>query len=194
LFAILTIATGSAVVRSYNPAMRTAAAVFLYWVHQLCLCLWLGGIAILGAVAAPAVFGAAREAGATQTGMPLFDFAGTALAGAFGRFNTVVLAAGAVMLVSGLGYGLLAGMCRKRLTVRAGLVVLAYGWAAYLATQLYPKMMAARAAGDLAAFDEMHHLYSRGYSGQMVLLLGVAALTAWLHLDRSTHRNAGNAV
>jgi hypothetical protein len=91
------------------------------------------------------------------------------------------------MLVSGLGYGLLSGMCRKRLTVRAGLVAIAYGWAAYLATQLYPQMMAARAAGDLASFDLMHHTYSRGYSGQMVLLLGVAAITAWLHIDRSPH-------
>jgi uncharacterized membrane protein len=164
--------------------MRTVAAVFLFWVHQLCLAVWLGGIAILGAVAAPAVFGAARAAGDTERGMPLFDFAGTALAGAFGRFNTVVLIAGAVMLVSGLGYGVLSGLCRKRLTVRAGLVALAYGWAVYLATQLYPKMMAARASSDFATFDEMHHTYSRGYSGQMVLLLGVAALTAWLHMDR----------
>jgi uncharacterized membrane protein len=174
--------------------MRTLAAVLLFWIHQLCLCLWLGGIAILGAVAAPAVFGAARTAGDTQTGMPLFDFAGTALAGAFGRFNTVVLVAGAVMLVSGVGYGLLSGLCRKRLTVRAGFEALAYAWAAYLATQLYPKMMAARVAGDLATFDEMHHTYSRGYSGQMVLLLGVAALTAWLHVDRSPHQNKAIAT
>ena len=169
--------------------MRTLAAVLLSWIHQLCLAVWLGGIAILGAVAAPAVFGAARAAGDTERGMPLFDFAGSALAGAFGRFNTIVLIAGALMLVSGFGYGLLAGMCRKRLLVRAGLTAIAYGWAAYLATQLYPQMMAARASGDFATFDFMHHTYSRGYSGQMVLLLGVAALTAWLHLDRTpTHQ------
>jgi uncharacterized membrane protein len=174
--------------------MRNLAAVFLFWIHQLCLSLWLGGIAILGAVAAPAVFGAARSAGHTERGMPLFDFAGTALAGAFGRFNTVVLAAGALMLVSGLGYALLSGLCRKRLTVRAGLAAMAYGWAVYLATQLYPRMMSARAAGDLASFDVMHHTYSRGYSGQMVLLLGVAALTAWLHLDRSPLRREVKAA
>lgn len=174
--------------------MRTLATVFLLWIHQLCLSLWLGGIAILGAVAAPAVFGAARSAGDNERGMPLFDFAGTALAGAFGRFNTVVLAAGALMLLSGLGYGLLGGLCRKRLTVRAGLAAMAYGWAVYLATQLYPQMMAARAAGDLATFDVMHHTYSRGFSGQMVLLLGVAALTAWVHLDRSPHRHDVNAT
>jgi hypothetical protein len=164
--------------------MRTLAANVLQWLHQVALALWLGGILTLGAVVAPAVFGTAKKMGHTHWGMPMYTFAGTAIGVAFERFNYVVLACGAVMLVSGLAYGLLAGMCRRRLAARAALTALAWGVGAWLMFSLFPQMMAARAAGRMGVFDSMHRTYSNGFSIQLVLLLGVAALTGWLHLDR----------
>ncbi len=167
--------------------MRTLAAVFLSWLHTLGLCLWLGGIGIVGAVVAPAVFGSAKAAGQTEWGQPLYTFAGTVMTEAFRRFSTVVLVAGAVMLLAGLGYGRLAGMCPRRLLVRAALTAAALASAAWAAFSLMPPMLAAQAAGRMDVFDPMHHTYSTVFRLQLVLLLGVAALTGWLHLDRTPH-------
>jgi len=164
--------------------MRKHLALFLSFLHQLALCAWLGGILTVGAVTAPAVFGSAKRAGDTHLGMPLYDFAAQAMGVVFQRFNGVVLVAGAVLLLSGLGYGVLAGMCPKRLGVRAALAALAWGIGAWLAFLLFPQMMAARAGGQVAAFDAMHHQYTHATQAQLLILLGVTALTAWLHLDR----------
>jgi hypothetical protein len=178
--------------------MRTVFAVGLNWLHQVLLSVWLGGIVVLGAIAGPAVFGAARQAGDTHHGTPLWDFAGTAMGLVFARFNVLLLVGSAVMLAAGIGYGQLAGLCRRRMTVRAGLTALAWLVVLWTEFSLFPQMNAARIQGNLDAFDSMHHLSRHAFEAQMLLLLTVAALTGWMHLDlapyASEHREqAGGA-
>lgn len=174
--------------QDYNcPVMRTFAAVALNWLHQLAMSLWLGGILVFGAVTAPAVFGTAKRMGQTTMADPLYNFAGTAITEGFRRFNYVVLVSGVLLLVSGLAYGHLAGLCPVRLKVRALLVAAGLGLAAWLTFGMFPQLLAAKAQGQMALFDRLHHTYSLGFQAQMVLLLGVAALTAYLHLDRTPH-------
>ncbi|MFN3652499.1 MAG: DUF4149 domain-containing protein [Armatimonadota bacterium] len=165
--------------------MRALGIVVLHWLHQVGLAVWLGGAVVLGAVAAPSVFGMARAAGDTATGDPLWDFAGVAMGEAFRRFNYVVMAAGGAALLAGIGYGLLARLCRKRVLVRAALTLAALGIAAWLTFVYYPQLVTARAAGDTATFDAFHRTYSTAFQAQMVLLFGVIALTGWMHLFRS---------
>jgi hypothetical protein len=173
--------------------MRTLGLILLNALHQLALSLWLGGIFILGAVAAPAVFGTAKRAGDTHWGMPLYTFAATAMGEAFRRFNWVVLVAGAVMLLAGLVYGVLAGVCRKCVAARAALTVLAWTAAAWLTFSLFPQMMEARAAGQTGLFDTLHKTYSAAYSAQALLLLGVMMLTGRAQLDRTRSRTTEEA-
>jgi uncharacterized membrane protein len=153
----------------------------LSWLHQVALSLWLGGIVIIGAVVAPATFGSARAQGQTDSSQPLFAFAGQVLGEVFRRFNYVVLVAGTLMLVAGVRYASLSGFCRKRITVRAALTAVALGIAAWLSAAVYPEMFAARARGDMATFEPLHKASTTAFQAQMVLLLGVAALTAWMH-------------
>jgi hypothetical protein len=160
--------------------MRPVFITLAHWVHQLALSLWLGGILIIGAVVAPSVFGTARAAGDTQSGMPLFDFAGQVMTEAFRRFNWVVLAAGALMLICGLASGLPAPVCRKGVLARAALTAVAWAGAAWLTFGLFPQLLEARAAGNDAAFKSMHETYSMGFKAQMFLLLAIAAVTAWI--------------
>jgi uncharacterized membrane protein len=174
-------------------AMRDLAAIVLSCLHLLALSVWMGGIMVLGAVAAPAVFGTARRAGDVERGMPLYDFAGTIMTEVFRRFGWAALVAGAVMLAAGLGYGLLARLCRRRLAARAACTGLAWGIAAALTFVLFPRMMEAQAAGRFDLFDGMHRAYSSGFQAQLLLLLGAAALTGWLHLDRSSRREQEGA-
>ncbi|HEU4754572.1 MAG TPA: hypothetical protein VFU47_15795 [Armatimonadota bacterium] len=168
--------------------MRAFGAIFFHWLHQVTFAVWLGGIAVLGGVAAPAVFRAAKAAGDTHWGMPLYNFAGAVTGAAFGRFNYVVLVAGALMLVSGLAAGSLAGLCRRRVLLRAALTALAWGIVAWLAFGMFPQMLALREQGRMDAFDALHRTYSSLYSAQALLLLAVAGLTAWMHLDRAASR------
>jgi hypothetical protein len=167
--------------------MRTLSAVVLHSLHQLALSLWLGGIVVLGAIGAPSIFGTAKRAGDTRWGMPLYTFAGEALGEAFRRFNYLVLVAGGVMLLAGLAAGFLEGRDRRPAFGRAALTVVAWGAAAWLTFSLYPQMLQARGAGDMALFDRLHRTYSTGFSLQMLLLLGVIVLTAWMHraVDRT---------
>lgn len=174
--------------------MRTLAAVALSWLHQLALSLWLGGILILGAVAAPAVFGTAKAHGDTARGMPLYTFAGEAMGVAFQRFNTLVLVAGALMLLAGLAYGSLAGLCPVRLRVRAALTAVCWGIALWMALSLFPQMEAARAQGQMDAFDGFHQWSRLAFQAEALLLLAVTALTGWLHLDRSPHAEGAVTV
>src|SRR5687768_14577684 len=112
--------------------MRNLGIIFLNWLHQGALAIWLGGILTIGAAVAPAVFGTARQAGHTHHGMALFDFAGTAIGEAFRRFNTVVLIAGLVMLLAGVAYSRLAQLCPQRTMLRAALTLLRWAIAVWL--------------------------------------------------------------
>ena len=171
----------------YARTMRTFALVTLNWLHQIALSVWLGGILVVGAVAAPAVFRTAKAQGQTDMSQPLYRFAGEAMGEVFRRFNYVVLAAAALLLLSGIAYGALAGLCRKRITVRAVLTVLATAIALWVTFGLYPELVRLRVSGEMVSFDQMHRTYSTAFQGQLVLLLGVAALTGWMHLGKTAH-------
>jgi uncharacterized membrane protein len=162
--------------------MRKVAVILLQCLHQVALSLWLGGMLVLGAIGAPAVFRAAKDAGHTDWSMELYRFAGTATGLAFDRFNYLALAACAVMLVSGLAYGALAGFPRKALVLRAALTLVAGAVVVWLAFWMFPEMLALRAQGRMAAFDQLHRTYSAAYQAQALLLFVVIGLTGWLHL------------
>jgi hypothetical protein len=160
--------------------MRAFFTTLAHWLHQVALSMWLGGILVIGAVVAPSVFGSARAAGDTKAGTPLYDFAGVVMTEAFRRFNGVVLAAGLLMVVCGLAYGLSAPICRRGVLGRAVLTSAAWACAAWLSFSLFPQLMAAREAGNTEVFKAMHETYSNGFKLQMFLLLATAALTAWI--------------
>jgi hypothetical protein len=155
----------------------------LQWVQDLCLATWLGGILVLGAIGAPAGFRAAREAGDSQRGTPLFDFAGTVAQGMFTRFNTLALVAGALLLVVGIAHGLRSGLCRRRLGAWAALVGIAWAISLWMAFSLFPEMAAVRGSGPQEAFDHLHHTSSLAFRLQALLLATAAALTTWMRLD-----------
>lgn len=165
--------------------MRTFLSAGLSWLHQVALSVWLGGILVVGAVTAPAVFGTAKAQGQTEISQPLYRFAGEAMGEVFRRFNYLVLAAGVLLLLSGVGYALLTGVCRRRMLARAVLNVLALGVAGWVTFGLYPQMVQARSAGQMGGFDQMHHTYSAAFQAQLILLLGIAALTALIHVRES---------
>lgn len=165
--------------------MRKFGTIALIWLHQVAFAVWFGGLAALGAIGAPAVFRTAKNMGDREWGTPLYNFAGDAVGEIFRRFNYVALAAGIIVLVAGLGYGLLAGMGPKRLTVRALLTAAGIGITAWLTFGLYPEMLALRAQEEMTRFDRLHQTYGLGFRIEAFLLLAIAALTAWLHLDQT---------
>lgn len=171
-----------------------AAAVILSVVYQVCLSVWLGGAVVLGAVGAPVVFRLAREQGQTHQGMPLYDFAGRATGTMFGRFNWVVLVCGALLLLTGCIHARRAGLCVSRTRAQLALTGLAWLIAAWVTFGLYPQMVTAREAGQMAAFDAMHHTYTTAFSAQVLLLLTGMVLTAWMQLDGSVPESARAAT
>lgn len=173
--------TRTEIARGREGPARTLGAVGLHWLHQVLLSLWLGGILILGAVAAPGVFRAAKMAGHTQRGMPLYNFAGEAMGIVFQRFASLVLLVGLLLIGCGIGYGLLSGLCRRRIIARATLALIGWGIDVWMVVGLFPDMNSARSQKNMDAFDVLHHTSSNAFLAQAVLLLGVAALTAWMH-------------
>jgi len=174
--------------------MRTFGIIFLNWLHQVALAIWLGGIMTIGAAVAPAIFGSARKAGQTQHGMPLWDFAGTAIGEAFRRFNTIAVAVGFVMLVAGIAYSRLAELCPIRTRVRAALTLLCWAIAVWMQYSLFPQMGAARTGDQMDVFDNLHKTSTGAFQVQMVLLLGIAALTGWMHLNSANHSRNSNKL
>jgi hypothetical protein len=175
----------------YNEVvMRAFTATVFHWVHQIGLTLWLGGILIIGAVMAPSVFKEAKALGDTHAGMPLYDFASHVMNVAFGKFNGIVLASGVLMLIGGLGSGMLSQLCRKGTWLRAGITLGAWAVAGWLALSLYPAMMAAKAAGQADVFKSMHSTYNTGFMVELVCLLAVAGLTAWLEAGKRISQEA----
>jgi hypothetical protein len=176
----------------------------LHWLHQVLLSLWLGGILVLGAVAAPGVFGAAKAAGHTQRGMPLYTFAGVAMGDVFERFAAMIMVVGLLLAVTGVAYGQLGGLCRRRTIVRAAITVVAWGLTVWMAFGVFPQMDTARELKNMALFDSLHNLSSNVFKAQALLLLGVAAISACPYLnpaaqasstnDRASNRDAARPV
>jgi hypothetical protein len=164
----------------------------LHSLHQVLLSLWLGGILVLGAIAAPGVFGAAKAAGHTQRGMPLYTFAGVAMGDVFERFAAMIMVVGLLLAVVGVAYGQLAGVCRRRTIARAVVVVVAWGLTAWMAFGVFPQMDTARELKNMALFDSLHDLSSNVFKVQALLLLGVAAISACPFMNRTSQASATN--
>lgn len=152
-------------------------------VYVLALAVWLGGMAILGAVVAPTIF---------QTLQTADPEGGRALAGlAFGamlaRFHYVAYGCGALLLVMLIIMAVL-GPRPKAFAVRCGLVAAMLAVSAYTGVVVLGEIDAIQRevgalpsrlpAGDLRRirFDELHQLSTRL---MMVNLLGALALVYW---------------
>ena len=152
-------------------------------VYVLALAVWLGGMAILGAVVAPTIF---------QTLQTADPEGGRALAGlAFGamlaRFHYVADGCGALLLVMLIIMAVL-GPRPKAFAVRCGLVAAMLAVSAYTGVVVLGEIDAIQRevgalpsrlpAGDLRRirFDELHQLSTRLV---MVNLLGALALVYW---------------
>ena len=152
-------------------------------VYVLALAVWLGGMAILGAVVAPTIF---------QTLQTADPEGGRALAGlAFGamlaRFHYVAYGCGALLLVMLIIMAVL-GPRPKAFAVRCGLVAAMLAVSAYTGVVVLGEIDAIQRevgalpsrlpAGDLhrIRFDELHQLSTRLV---MVNLLGALALVYW---------------
>jgi hypothetical protein len=97
------------------------------------------------------------------------------------------------MLIAGVISAAFGGLCPRRARMRAGLTLAGLCVAAWLTFSLYPQMIAARDTGQMRVFDTLHHTYTRAFSVQLLLLLGVAVLTALLHLGKPGSTRANEA-
>lgn len=170
--------------------MKRFGPVLLGWLYRLAQAVWLGGILMLGAIAAPAVFQTAKAQGDKHTGTPLYDFAGLAASAIFGRLNGACVAAGAVMLVTGAALGSLLRWPRIEVRLRAALTALATATALWLHFGYYPRMIALRDAHQMEAFDAMHRAYRSWVLLEALFLFGVLAVDAW----NQSRREIGDGV
>ncbi len=159
---------------------RTLMPTFLDTLHTLALMLWLGGIVVIGAIVAPAVF---HIAGLTKLQ------AGSVVGESLRRLGPVIEVGGLAMVA--VQYLERRRYLRSRAlflmdSVRQVLTLGALLLAEYGKYVLFPALDSARAANNMASFDRFHHLYSALAMVQVWLLLGVAVLTAWLQLPRMT--------
>src|SRR5687767_7269569 len=96
------------------------------YVYVLALAVWLGGMAVLGAIVAPATFGV-LQASAPDNGRAL---AGELFGAILARFHYVAYGAGAILLLSLIAMRVL-GPKPKAFAIRAGLVLVMLGLAVY---------------------------------------------------------------
>jgi uncharacterized membrane protein len=117
----------------------------LRYVYILALVVWLGGMAVLSAIIAPATF-QVLEAAAPDTGRALAgELFGTILA----RFHYLAYAAGTVMFVSLAVMGML-GPRPGNFAVRMGLIVLMLGIALYSGFGVVVDVGSIQQAGNLS--------------------------------------------
>ena len=157
--------------------------VALRYVYVLALVVWLGGMAVLGAIVAPATF-QVLQASAPSIGRALAgDLFGQILA----RFHYVAYACGGIMLLSMVAMGLL-GPRPRAFAVRiaivsvmllialySGFIVLTSIDALQLEAGRLPSLLP---AGDplRLRFDELHQLSTRL---MMVNMAGALVLLYW---------------
>jgi hypothetical protein len=152
-------------------------------VYVLALAVWLGGMAILGAVVAPTIF-QTLQAADPEGGRAM---AGLAFGAMLARFHYVAYGCGALLLVMLIIMALL-GPRPKAFAVRCGLVAAMLAVSAYTGVVVLGEIDAIQRevgalpsrlpAGDLhrIRFDELHRLSTRL---MMVNLLGALALVYW---------------
>ena len=152
-------------------------------VYVLALAVWLGGMAILGAVVAPTIFQTLQSADA-ESGRAL---AGLAFGAILTRFHYVAYGCGALLLVMLIVIALL-GPRPKHFAIRCAIVLGMLLVAAYSGVIVLGEIDAIqREVGTLPSrlpesdprrvrFDELHQLATRL---MMVNLMGALALLYW---------------
>jgi hypothetical protein len=151
----------------------------LRYAAVLALVVWIGGLAVLGAVAAPAVFDVLGASGAEGRAL-----AGTVVGEALRRFDRTAYICSGVVLLS-LAVRAVLGPRPRRFAIRVAVLVLMIGAAAYAGAVIAPRIRAAqRAAGGapsaLPESDprrvEFGRLHGMSFSLQLVPLVGGLAL------------------
>lgn len=160
--------------------MKPLLLILTRWLHQIGLGIWIGGLLAIGAVVAPVAF---RRAGLTP------DQAGDVVGLSLARYNSLLYAAGVLLLLTELLEWAL-----ERRRDRAGQAVMLarllciagmLGLAIYLGGSLAPQMFADRGAGNAARFEADHGRYGALTQAQVMLALLNALLTACLSVGRT---------
>ncbi len=159
------------------------------FLHVLALAVWLGGMAVLGAVVAPSTFQVlqAREAVAGRV------LAGAVFGTALDRFQFVAYACAAVVLVT---LGLMARVKTRGngLAVRAAIAAALLAISLYAGLSVYPEVDRVQAAigadvspSTLEATDarrvRFDMLHERSTTLMQMNLVGTLALLAWCARD-----------
>jgi uncharacterized membrane protein len=157
--------------------------VAVRYVYVLALAVWLGGMAVLGAIVAPATF-QILQASAPENGRAL---AGELFGAMLARFHYVAYGSGAILLIALIAMRVL-GPKPKAFAVRAGLVLLMLIIAVYSGVVVLGTIDAIQAeAGGLPSllaagdprrvrFDELHRLSTRL---MMANIVGTLVLLYW---------------
>lgn len=148
------------------------------WLHGICLSIWIGGLLVIGAIVAPIAF---RHAGLDTTQ------AGNVVGNSFLRFNVVLYAAGALLLLTELAeWGLNRSPSLKwrrlawfRLTASVALVALTL----YLGFSVAPEMFRDREAGNKADFAAAHQYYGTLAQVQVWLAAWIGLLSVMMNLQ-----------
>ncbi|MEQ1895918.1 MAG: DUF4149 domain-containing protein [Vicinamibacterales bacterium] len=164
--------------------------------HLLALAIWLGGMAVLGAVVAPSTFQVlqAREAMAGRV------LAGAVFGTALDRFQFVAYACAAVVLLT-LGIMARAKARTSGLAARAAIAAAMLGISLYAGLSVYPEVDRVQAAigadvspSTLAATDarrvRFDALHERSTRLMQINLVGTLALLAWSARDGRSHGRA----
>ena len=150
----------------------------LRYLYVLALIVWLGGMAVLGAVVAPTIF-QVLQASAPETGRAL---AGAAFAAMLARFHYVAYLAGAIMFVSLTAMAVL-GPRPAKFAVRMGIITAMLAIALYSGLGVLREIDGIQAAvGTLPSrlapddarrirFDGLHVLSTRLMSFNILLAL-----------------------
>ncbi|MDO8794087.1 MAG: DUF4149 domain-containing protein [Vicinamibacterales bacterium] len=159
------------------------------FLHVLALAVWLGGMAVLGAVVAPSTFQVlqAREGVAGRV------LAGAVFGTALDRFQFVAYACAAVVLVT-LGLMALAKTRASNLAVRAAIATALLVISLYAGLSVYPEVDRVQAAigadmspSTLEATDarrvRFDALHERSTTLMQINLVGTLALLAWCARD-----------
>jgi hypothetical protein len=164
--------------------MRRAIIILLESLHTIGLTVWLGGLIIIGAAVAPAAF---HHAGLTESQAAIVVGESVRL------FTRLAEWSGLAMV--GVQFLLRRRYQRDRALyigdgVRQLIVCGALLAAEFCRYTLFPEMDAARMIHDTVRFKHLHHVYTSVSMVQLVLLIVVAGIGAWLQAPREARASA----
>lgn len=154
--------------RPRRPVAVVAAAA----VYVLAVALWAGGLTVLGAIVAPAVFRIVPAPASAD-----------AMTVVFGRFDRVAMACAAVALVAEATLAKSGGRVERVDVVRAAALVVAGALAIAVGAWLSPGIAALHRAGAIRglgegglALERLHRLAEAAGKGELALLATVVVL------------------